>query len=72
MQARHLPASRGAFWIAAGFQLYRRNPPLLSMLTLAYLLLVVAFGQLQPVGPFLLPLFLPTLTALIANGCRAI
>jgi hypothetical protein len=72
MQARHLPALRGAFWIVAGFQLYRRNPPLLSTLTLAYLLLVVAFGQLQPVGPFLLPLFLPTLTALIANGCRAL
>ncbi|MFA7267868.1 MAG: BPSS1780 family membrane protein [Sterolibacterium sp.] len=72
MQARLLPAARGAYWIAAGFNLYRRNPPLLTMLTLAYLLLVVAFGQLQPVGPFLLPLLLPTLTVLIANGCRAL
>ncbi|MDD5175918.1 MAG: BPSS1780 family membrane protein [Sterolibacterium sp.] len=72
MQARLLPAARGAFWIFAGFKLYRRNPPLLTTLTLGYLLLVVAFGQLQPVGPFLLPLLLPTLTALIANGCRAL
>ena len=72
MQARLLPAARGAFWVAAGFLLYRRNPPLLTMLTLGYLLLVVAFGQIQPVGPFLLPLLLPTLTALIANGCRAL
>lgn len=72
MQARLLPANRGAFWIAAGFNLYRRNPPLLTMLTLGYLLLVVAFGQFQPVGPFLLPLLLPTCTALIANGCRAL
>lgn len=42
------------------------------MLTLGYLLLVVAFSQLQAVGSFLLPLALPTLTVLIANGCRAL
>lgn len=70
MQARLLPAVRGVSWILDGFVLYRRNPPMLTTLTLGYLLLVVAFGQLQPVGPFLLPLFLPLLTALIANGCR--
>ena len=72
MQARLLPAARGAFWILGGLRLYRRSPPLLTMLTLAYLMLVLAFGQLQPVGPFLLPLLLPTLTVLIANGCRAL
>lgn len=72
MQARTLPAVRGAFWIVAGFQLYRRNPPLLIMLTLGYLFLVVALGQLQPIGPFLLPLALPTLTVLVANSCRAL
>ncbi len=72
MQARTLPAVRGAFWIVAGFQLYRRNPPLLIMLTLGYLFLVVAFSQLQPIGPFLLPLALPALTVLVANGCRAL
>ncbi|MEK7737738.1 MAG: hypothetical protein AAB319_08290, partial [Pseudomonadota bacterium] len=72
MQARKLPALRGAFWIIAGFQLYRRNPPLLIMLTLGYLFLVVALGQLPPIGPFLLPLALPILTALVANACRAL
>ena len=72
MQARLLPAMRGVSWIVDGFRLYRRNPPLLTTLTLGYLLLVVAFGQLPPVGPFLLPLFLPMLTAFIANGCRAL
>lgn len=72
MQVRTLPAVRGAFWIVAGFQLYRRHPPLLIMLTLGYLFLVVALGQLQPIGPFLLPLALPTLTVLVANGCRAL
>jgi len=72
MQARTLPAARGALWIVAGFQLYRRNPPLLIMLTLGYLLVVVAFSLLQTIGSFLLPLALPTLTVLVANGCRAL
>lgn len=72
MQAQRLPAARGVFWLTAGFALYRRSPPLLTMLTLGYLLIVVAFGQIPPVGPFLLPLLLPALTALVANGCRAL
>jgi len=72
MQARLLPAIRGVYWIVDGFRLYRRNPPLLTTLTLGYLLLVLALGQLQPIGPFLLPLLLPLLTTVIANGCRTV
>lgn len=72
MQAQRLPAARGAFWLSAGFALYRRNPPLLIALTLGYLLIVIAFGLLQPVGQFLLPLFLPALTVVLANGFRAL
>ncbi len=40
------------------------------MLTMGYLLIVVASGLIPLVGPFLLPLLLPSLTALVANGCR--
>ena len=72
MQAQRLPAVRGAFWLAAGFKLYRRNPPLLTTLTLGYMLIVFAFGMLQPVGQFILPLILPALTVLLANGFRAL
>ena len=72
MQAQRLPAARGAFWLAAGFALYRRNPLLLGMLTLGYLMIVVAFGLLQPIGQFLMPLALPALTVLVANGFRAL
>jgi hypothetical protein len=72
VQAQRLPAARGVSWITAGFALYRRSPPLLTMLTLGYLLIAVAFGQIPPVGPFLLPLLLPALTVLVANGCRAL
>lgn len=72
MQARLLPAPRGVFWIAAGFLLYRRNPPLLSLLTFANMLLALLFSQLQPIGPFLLVLASPLVIALMANACAAI
>jgi hypothetical protein len=71
MQARRLPARRGAFWLVAGFQLFRRNPPLLTALTLTYLLLVQLSVRLLPgVGPFLLPLALPAMVLIVANGAR--
>lgn len=72
MQVRTLPALRGAFWIAAGFLLYRRNAPLLSMLVFANLILALLCSQLQPFGPFLLILASPLFIVLIANACAAI
>lgn len=71
MQTRILPAMRGIAWIADGFRLYRRNPPLLTFLTLAYLTLALLISQIQFLG-VLLPLVLPTLMALIANICRTV
>ena len=70
MLAQQLPAARGVFWLSAGFALYRRSPPLLTLLTMGYLLVVLGFGLIPLFGPFLLPLMLPALTALVANGCR--
>ena len=71
MQARRLPARRGAFWLVAGFHLFRRNPPLLTALTLTYLLVVQVSVRLLPaLGPFLLPLALPTMVLIVANGAR--
>jgi len=71
MQARLLPARRGAFWLVAGYQIFRRNPPLLTALTLTYLLLVQLSVRLLPgVGPFLLPLALPAMVLIVANGAR--
>ena len=72
MQARLLPARHGALWLLAGLRLFRRNPALLGTLTLGYVFLVAAINFLPYVGPFLLPLALPALVVVIANGCRAI
>jgi hypothetical protein len=71
MQARRLSVRRGAFWLLAGYHLFRRNPPLLTALTLSYLLLVQLAVTLVPdVGPFVLPLALPAMVVVVGNGAR--
>ena len=72
MDARRLSANRGALWLLGGFALFRRNPPLLTLLTFTYLVLVVLINLIPAVGPFLLPLVLPLMTIILANGCRSI
>ncbi len=73
MQARRLPAVRGAFWLFEGLRLFRRNPPLITALTLVYLLIVqILTGILPGIGPILLPLLLPIMTLIVANGCRLV
>ena len=72
MQARQLPARHGILWLLAGFQLFRRNPPLLTALTFGYLFSVILLNLIPAVGPVLLPLVLPVLTLVVANGCRAL
>lgn len=73
MQARRLPAARGAWWLLEGFRLFRRNPPLITALTLIYLLVVQGIAALLPgIGPVILPLVLPVLTLIVANGCRLV
>jgi hypothetical protein len=73
MQAHSLPAGRGTYWLLEGFRLFRRNPPFITSLTLLYLLLVQGIAALLPgIGPILLPLILPALTLIVANGCRLV
>jgi len=72
MHARRLPASHGIVWLVASFRLFRANPPLLSALTMAYIFLAIMVNALPHVGPFIVPLALPAVIVVIANGCRAI
>lgn len=72
MDARRLPATHGIIWLAAGFALFRRNPPRMTTLTFAYLLIVVMINLIPKIGPVILPLILPILTVMLANGCRAV
>ena len=72
MDARRLPARHGVLWLLAGFALFRRNPPLMTLLTFSYLLAVIVINLIPRIGPLILPLLLPTMTVILANGCRTI
>ena len=72
MDARRLPARHGVLWLLAGFALFRRHPPLMTAITFGYLLTVIVVNLIPKIGPFLLPLLLPALTVMLANGCRAV
>lgn len=73
MQARRLPARQGMVWVIAGYRLFRANPPLLTVLTFAYLLVFTVMLILPAgIGGVLFPLLQPMLTLAIANGCRGI
>ncbi len=72
MDARQLPARHGALWLLGGFALFRRHPPMMTALTFGYLLTVIVVNLVPKIGPFILPLLLPTLTVMLANGCRAV
>jgi len=72
MDARRLPARHGALWLLGGFALFRRHPPLMTLLTFGYMMVVVVVNLIPKLGPFLLPLLLPALTVVLANGCRAV
>ena len=72
MDARQLPARHGVLWLLAGFALFRRHPPLMTAITFGYLLTVIVVNLIPKIGPFLLPLLLPALTVMLANGCRAV
>jgi hypothetical protein len=72
MQARRLPARHGFLWLIASFKIFRSNPPLMTALTMGYMFVIVMVNLLPYIGPFLLPLALPSLIVVLANGCRAI
>lgn len=72
MIARTLPARHGVLWLLAGFALFKRNPPLMTGITFGYLMVVIVLNLVPKIGPFLLPLLLPALTAMLGNACRAV
>lgn len=72
MQARHLPARAGAAWLQEAFALYRKNPPLLTSVTMIYLMIAVGLNFIPFLGSFVVPLLLPMLNLIVGNTCRLI
>jgi hypothetical protein len=70
LQARTLPALAGWSWISGGFALFRRNPPLMTALTMTYLLVMVFLNIVPLLGPVLVAVCLPVMSVIVFNGAR--
>lgn len=71
MQALRLPAMRGWYWMAEGFRLFRRNPPLLTFLVFGYFFLLLVINVVPLLGWIAASLCVPALSVSVMNGCRA-
>ena len=72
LQARALPALAGWSWISGGFALFRRNPPLMTALTMSYLLVMVFLNIVPLIGPVLVAICLPVMSVIVFNGARVL
>jgi hypothetical protein len=70
MQAQTLPAAAGWRWIGAGFAIFRRNPPLLSMLVVSYWLTVLVLNVLPVIGALAASLVIPGLSVGLMQAAR--
>jgi hypothetical protein len=70
MQARTLPAAAGWRWIGAGFAIFRRNPPMLSMLVVSYWLTVLVLNVLPVIGALAASLVIPGLSVGLMQAAR--
>lgn len=72
MQAKTLTFNAGWGWLRAGFQLYRKNPPLLAMLTFAYWIVLLSLQLVPGIGPVVASVLMPALSVGMMAACREI
>lgn len=70
MRAETLPAVAGWRWISAGFAIFRRNPPLLSLLVVCYWLTVLILNVLPVIGTVAASLAIPGLAVGLMQAAR--
>lgn len=70
MRAQNLPAAAGWQWIVGGFAIYRRNPPILSMLVVAYWFVVVFLNLFPFIGALAASTLVPGLSVGLMQASR--
>lgn len=70
MHAQQLPAVAGWRWLDAGFAIFRRNPPLLSMLVVTYWLTVIFLNLVPFIGAVAASMLIPGLTVGLMQAAR--
>lgn len=70
MRAQTLPAAAGWRWIAGGFAIFRRNPPMLSLLVFAYWFTVLFLNVLPVIGALAASLVIPGMSVGLMQAAR--
>lgn len=70
MQALTLPALGGWQWLAQGYALFRRQPAMIGLLTMAYWMSVLICNLLPFIGPLAASLVMPGLSVGVMTACR--
>lgn len=70
MHALTVSARVGWRWLAEGFVLFRRNPALLSLVVIAYWLMLALLNAVPVVGGVLATILMPALSVVLMNVCR--
>ena len=70
MRAQTLPAAAGWQWILSGFAIFKRNPPMLSMLVISYWFTVIFLNILPIVGALVASLLIPGLSVGLMQASR--
>lgn len=70
MRAQTLPAAAGWRWIASGFAIFRRNPPILSLLVITYWFTLIFLNILPVLGALAASLVVPGLSVGLMQAAR--
>ncbi|MCK6406127.1 MAG: hypothetical protein L6Q60_08940 [Rhodocyclaceae bacterium] len=70
MQAKQLSAGEGWRWLAAGFALFRKNPPMLTLIIIAYWLTLATVNTIPLLGPLAATLAIPAFSVSLMNAVR--
>ena len=70
MRALTLPANAGWRWIAAGFAIFRRNPPMLAMLVITYWFIMIFLNIVPLIGALAASMAIPGLSVGLMQAAR--
>lgn len=72
MRAQTVTPADGWRWLAGGFAIFRRNPPMLSLLVVIYWFTVIFLNVLPVIGAFAASLVIPGLSVGLMQAARNI
>lgn len=70
MQVLTLSAGQGWRWFSDGFRIFRKNPPLLTVLVVGYWVLMALINIVPVLGPVVATLCIPAFSVSLMNACR--